>query len=58
MKTELLGEENIDVKEGDILNFPAYIFHQSKVNESKKRKTVVSFNSSFDRINIDKMNKT
>ncbi len=58
MKTELLGEEDIDIKEGDILTFPAYIFHQSKTNESKERKTVVSFNTSFDRINVDKMNKT
>ena len=58
MKTELLGEENIDVKEGDILTFPAYIFHQSKVNNTNERKTVVSFNTSFNHINIDKINKT
>ena len=58
MKTELWGEEDIDVKEGDILTFPSYIFHQSKVNNTNKRKTVVSFNTSFDHINIDKINKT
>ena len=58
MKTELWGEEDIDVKEGDILTFPSYIFHQSKVNNTNKRKTVVSFNTSFNHINIDKINKT
>lgn len=38
----------IDVKEGDILTFPAYLNHRSIVNKSNKRKTIISFNSNFD----------
>ena len=37
---------NIDVKEGDLLTFPAYLLHRSKSN-GNKRKTVISFNSNF-----------
>ena len=58
MKTEILDMANIDVKEGDIISFPAFIFHRSKPNKSNKRKTVISFNTSFDRINIDKIKQT
>ena len=58
LKTEILGEEDIEIEEGDILSFPAYIFHRSKINKTNQRKTVVSFNTSYDRINIDKINKT
>ena len=58
LKTEILDEEDIEVEEGDILSFPAYIFHRSKINKTNKRKTIISFNTSFDRINIDKINKT
>jgi len=58
MKTEILDVENIDVKEGDILTFPSFMFHRSKPNKSSKRKTVISFNTSFDRINIDKIKQT
>ena len=47
-KTELFDEVDIDIKEGDILSFPAYIFHRSKPNISNQRKTVISFNSSFE----------
>jgi uncharacterized protein YjlB len=37
----------LDVKEGDLVTFPAYIFHRSKQNISNKIKTVISFNSSI-----------
>ncbi|MDB4343038.1 2OG-Fe(II) oxygenase family protein [bacterium] len=57
MKTEILGEEDIEIREGDILSFPAYMFHRSKENKSTQRKTVISFNTSFDRLNIDILNK-
>ena len=57
MKTEILGEEDVEAKEGDLITFPAYLFHRSKINTSNKRKTVISFNTSFNRINIDKLNK-
>ena len=58
MKTEILDVANIEVKEGDIISFPAFMFHRSKPNKSSQRKTVISFNTSFDRMNIDKINKT
>lgn len=37
------NEFTVDVKEGDILTFPAFLLHQSKPNQSS-RKTVVAFN--------------
>jgi len=57
-KTELYGEVDIDIKEGDILSFPAYIFHRSKPNISNQRKTVISFNTSYDILNIDILNSS
>lgn len=33
-----------DVKEGDILTFPGIVWHRSPPNESKERKTIISFN--------------
>jgi hypothetical protein len=38
----------VNVKEGDILTFPSYLNHRSIVNNSNKRKTIISFNSNFD----------
>lgn len=38
---------SLNVKEGDLITFPAYIFHRSKPNISNKIKTVISFNSSI-----------
>jgi hypothetical protein len=38
---------DIDVKEGDVLTFPAYMIHRSKP-VTDKRKTVIAFNSDFD----------
>tara|TARA_R100001143_G_scaffold47458_1_gene42544 strand:- start:472 stop:987 length:516 start_codon:yes stop_codon:yes gene_type:complete len=35
-----------DVKEGQLLCFPAHLLHRSKPN-GKKRKTVIAFNSNF-----------
>ena len=58
MKTEILDMANIDVKEGDIISFPAFMFHRSKPNKSSQRKTIISFNTSFARINIDKIKQT
>ena len=58
MNTEILNVENIDIKEGDILSFPAFMFHRSKTIKSNQRKTIISFNTSFDAINIDKIKKT
>ena len=33
-----------EVKEGDILIFPAFLVHRSPVNDTEKRKTIVAFN--------------
>ena len=40
-------EFEIQIKEGDILTFPSFLRHQSKINETNKRKTVISFNTNF-----------
>jgi len=37
-----------DVKEGDVLTFPAYYVHRSPVNTTNDRKTVIVFNSSIE----------
>lgn len=38
---------NVNVKEGDLLMFPAYIPHRSQPNNTDKRKTVIVFNSNI-----------
>jgi len=47
MKTEFATHPAISISEGDIITFPAYLIHRSKLNKSNKRKTVIAFNSSF-----------
>jgi hypothetical protein len=50
LKTTLkVGEKDYeyDIKEGQIITFPASIRHTSKINNTNKRKTVISFNSDF-----------
>ena len=37
---------SFQVKEGDLITFPAYLLHKSKPN-GVKRKTIISFNSNF-----------
>ena len=39
--------ENIEVKEGQILTFPAGVIHRSPVNETDDKKMIISFNSNF-----------
>lgn len=39
--------KNINVKEGDLLTFPASTLHCSPIIKSNARKTVISFNSDF-----------
>ena len=52
-KTELIDPINpnniitLNVVEGDIVSFPAFIFHRSPPNIDNERKTVIAFNSSF-----------
>lgn len=57
MKTKLYNVHtkkliDINVKEGDLLTFPAYIAHKSDPIKSNSRKTVISFNCCFDHIKI------
>lgn len=35
----------IDVKEGDIVFFPSFVIHKAPINNSNKRKTIISFNT-------------
>lgn len=49
-KTLLLNPINrkeiieVEVKEGDLLTFPSYVLHKAPKNESKNRKTIISYN--------------
>ena len=36
---------SIDISEGDILSFPAFLVHSSRINKSNKRKIVIAFNT-------------
>ena len=45
--TEFLDFKVDDIKEGDLLTFPAYYMHRSPINKSNERKTIVSFNSNY-----------
>jgi len=42
----------LNVKEGDLISFPAYMVHRSPVNKNKKRKTILSFNTTFDEVMV------
>lgn len=49
----------IEVKEGDLITFPSFLIHRSPPNKINKRKSVVSFNTTFDEVmtsNIKKIN--
>ena len=39
--------DNIEIKEGTLLSFPANILHRSPMNTSNKVKTIISFNTTF-----------
>lgn len=45
--TEILNNEKINLEEGDLLTFPACYYHRSPINQTDKRKTIISFNSDF-----------
>jgi hypothetical protein len=38
----------VDVKEGDLLLFPAFVMHKAPINNSKNRKTILSYNIDAD----------
>jgi len=45
--TEILNHGKLDLNEGDLLTFPAYLYHRSPVNVTEERKTIISFNSNI-----------
>lgn len=45
--TEILNHNKLDLNEGDLLTFPAYLYHRSPVNNTEGRKTIISFNSNI-----------
>jgi hypothetical protein len=47
LATQILNHDKLNVKEGDLLTFPAYLYHRSPLNTSDNRKTIISFNSNF-----------
>ena len=49
--TEIFNNKKINLNEGDLLTFPSYLYHRSPINSLNKRKTIISFNSSFHDFN-------
>jgi hypothetical protein len=45
--TEILNHNRLDLNEGDLLTFPAYLYHRSPKNITGERKTIISFNSNI-----------
>ena len=39
--------ENIEVKEGQLLTFPASVIHRSPINKVHQKKVIISFNTDF-----------
>jgi len=52
MEDKIMDE--IQVDEGQLLTFPAHIIHRSPVNTSDKIKTIISFNSNFLDVEVNK----
>ena len=48
---------DIKVKEGDILIFPSFVIHRAPLIKEDVRKTIVSFNLTFDKINNNFLKK-
>lgn len=46
--TEIYKHKKLNLKPGYLLTFPAYLYHRSPPINLKKRKTIISFNSSFN----------
>ena len=47
----------VPCKEGDVILFPANMPHRSNTTFLKKRRTVIAFNCSFDRLNEEPINE-
>ena len=48
---DLTKKKSLDVKEGDIIIFPSFVIHKAPKLINDYRKTIVSFNINFDKIN-------
>lgn len=48
LATEIKDYSKLNVEEGDLITFPAYWTHRSPVNNTNKRKTIISFNTSYE----------
>jgi hypothetical protein len=46
--TQIKGHKKLNIKEGDLITFPAYWLHRSPINDTNKRKIIISFNTSYD----------
>ena len=44
--------DNIEVKEGQMLTFPANVIHRSPTNIQDDAKVIIAFNSNFDEVKI------
>ena len=51
LKTKIKGPKErsveFDVKEGQIISFPGYLWHSSPVNKSDLEKIIISFNTNL-----------
>ena len=54
--TEIYKHKKLNIEEGDLLTFPAYFYHRSPINKLNKRKTIISFNSSFSNFVVENLN--
>lgn len=52
LATQFLNGPYMEIKEGDIITFPSYLYHRSPINKLKQRKTVIVFNSSFEELDL------
>jgi hypothetical protein len=48
---------NPNIKEGDILIFPSFVIHRAPVIKNLLKKTIISFNCDFDKINTGLLNE-
>jgi len=62
LKTEILDPitknivDDIKVKEGDLLTFPAHLLHRSPLNTTDNIKTIISFNTNMNGANLKQIN--
>jgi hypothetical protein len=48
---------DIELEEGDLLTIPSFIHHKSEDIDDSHTKTIISFNSSFDLVNLELLKK-